>query len=252
MTARPLGWRAPEELGRAPHRGVRTAAAGLAGLPKRIDLGALPGVYDQGSVGSCTAQALAGAIETLAARSYYRPERPDRPALYRRERDAIGYPDEDSGAILADGIAALRRGWEPEAEHPTAWGPSWLRAAPRLDTNAPRLVSAEPLDYDPASIAWELACGHPVAVGLRITDQWDRPGTTLDAPAGPSTGGHAVLLVGYDVPARLWRVRNSWGADWGDGGYVWLPWSWTAAPWCGEAWSLRAIRRADAPALGGV
>lgn len=25
MTAHPLGWRAPEELGRAPHRGVRTA-----------------------------------------------------------------------------------------------------------------------------------------------------------------------------------------------------------------------------------
>jgi hypothetical protein len=251
MTAHhPLGWRAPEELGRTAHRGVRLG--GGAVVADRIELGALPPVYDQGSVGSCTAQALAAAVEALAARYYYRPERPDRVALYRRERDAIGYAHEDSGAILADGIAALRRGWEPEAEHPTAWGPAWLRPAPALHRDAPRLVSAEPLDYDPATIAWELACGHPVAVGLRITEQWDRAGARLDAPEGPATGGHAVLLVGYDAPARLWRVRNSWGTDWGEGGYAWLPWAWTAPPWCGEAWSLRAIRRADAPAQGGV
>jgi C1A family cysteine protease len=64
------------------------------------------------------------------------------------------------------------------------------------------------------------------------------------ADAGDVVGGHAVLLVGYDLNSRLWRVRNSWGTGWGEGGYAWLPWAWTGLPWCGEAHALRAIRRA--------
>ncbi len=145
----------------------------------------------------------------------------------------------------------LRRGWEPEGEHPLSWGPTWWRPAPALDLAAPRLVSAEALDYDPGTIAWEIASGHPVAVGLRVTEQWHGAGASIGDPEGPSIGGHAVLLVGYDAEARMWRVRNSWGESWGEGGYAWLPWSWTAPPWCGEVWSLRAIRRADGPVQGG-
>ena len=46
-----------------------------------------------------------------------------------------------------------------------------------------------------------------------------------------ATGGHAVLAVGYDdnheladgakEPSLL--IRNSWGRQWGDDGYGWLP-----------------------------
>lgn len=43
--------------------------------------------------------------------------------------------------------------------------------------------------------------------------------------SGPQQGGHAVTIVGYD-DARFggaFKIINSWGADWGDGGYFWLP-----------------------------
>jgi C1A family cysteine protease len=71
-------------------------------------------------------------------------------------------------------------------------------------------------------------------------------GTSLPEPreAGDVVGGHALLLVGFDLEARVWRVRNSWGTGWGESGYAWLPWAWTGLPWCGEAHALRAIRRA--------
>lgn len=53
---------------------------------------------------------------------------------------------------------------------------------------------------------------------------------------GKGEGGHAVSIVGWDdnfsrenfnpnlAPASngAWLVRNSWGPDWGDGGYFWM------------------------------
>lgn len=241
---RPLGWLAPETRGRAPHRGLRINTS-LDGLLPRVLLAPLPPVYDQGGVGSCTAQALAAGIEVLLARAGYPAELPDRVALYRRERELLGTTQEDSGAILADGVGVLRCGWEPERAHEGSWGSLWTAPAPALARDAPRLVSAEPLDQDPATIAWELATGSPVVVGLQVTDAWDRPeDPVLPEPAGDTIGGHALVLVGYDLPARLWRCRNSWGVAWGDEGYCWLPWHWTAPPWCGEAHALRAVRRA--------
>lgn len=249
-TTRPLGWVRPEALGRAPHAGRRTALS-LDGIPASGLFENLPPVYDQHRVGSCTAQALAGAVEILAPRSGYATERPSRTALYRREREMIGTTNEDSGAIIGDGIAVLRCGWEPENEEPPPmWGTEWSQPAPMLPLDAPRLVNAEPIDLDPATIAWELSCGHPVAVGLQVTEAWmgwtAGASSMLPTPreAGDVVGGHAVLLVGYDIPSRAWRVRNSWGVGWGEKGYAWLPWEWTGLPWCGEAHATRAIRRA--------
>lgn len=35
-----------------------------------------------------------------------------------------------------------------------------------------------------------------------------------------SVGGHAVSLVGFNDEGRYWIVRNSWGSDWGEEGFV--------------------------------
>ena len=39
---------------------------------------------------------------------------------------------------------------------------------------------------------------------------------------GPALGGHAVSLVGYDDSKAAWLVRNSWGEEFGENGYVWV------------------------------
>lgn len=246
---RPCGWLSPDRYGR-PHRGTRTAPADLAGLPSAVRLAPLPEVYDQYSVGSCVAQALACAVEILAPRGGYAPERPDRTALYYRARRAIGSTGDDSGAIIADGIEVLRGGWEPERVEPEPFFDASYTAPPRdRAPDAPRVVSAEPLAHDLATVCWELACGHPVVVGVRVTGQWDRlAGDRLGDPDGDVVGGHAVCLVGYQREGDRVevRVRNSWSPAWGDHGEAWLPASWLSLAQCGELHALRAIRHAPA------
>ena len=44
-------------------------------------------------------------------------------------------------------------------------------------------------------------------------------GGVYEHVTGGRLGGHAITLVGYDNVENYWIVRNSWGANWGEGGY---------------------------------
>ena len=177
--------------------------AGWIGLdPTSGLLAGLPPVYDQHRVGSCTAQALACAVETVARRCGYQPERPSRRDIYFRERRMEGTTHDDAGAILADGVTSLTRGWLPESRwpHATVWGPEWTTAPPALPVDAPRVVNAEALAITVDDVIWEIASGHPVVVGLEVTDAWETlTGDRLPDPEGSSIGGHAVCLVGFEL-----------------------------------------------------
>ena len=240
------GWVDPARYGR-PHKGITMRAGrSLEGSARHVQLQRPAEVYDQASVGSCVAQALAVAVECSALRQALPAERPDRTALYHRARRAIGTVSEDSGAIIADGIEALRLGWEPELAAPsTQWDESYTASVPDAGPTAPRVVNAEPLAHDLDTVLWELLCGHPVVVGLRLTAQWERPGEVIGPPEGEVIDGHAVCLVGYqrDENGVQVRVRNSWSAAWGVDGEVWLDARWLSLAWAGELHALRAIRR---------
>lgn len=244
-----FGWRHPAQEGRTHYGHASSPSGSISGLPASVILGNLPEVYDQGRVGSCTAQALAAAMEILAPHAGYPVERPSRPALYWRERWALRETQVDEGAIIADGVSALKVGWEKETWHdPSGWSTAWTLPPEPVGPAAPRLVNAQAITFDPATVGWELSVGSPVAIGLQVTRDWlDLVGDTLPPAGGDVIGGHALLLVGYerDRGELIYRVRNSWSSSWGDGGYAWLPASWLEMPWCGEAHALRAIRRAE-------
>ncbi len=87
--------------------------------------------------------------------------------------------------------------------------------------------------FDSAHIRESLAAGSPIAFGTPLTSgfmSWAgepaREVFDFDLASGPCTGqhcgGHAMLVVGYDDERRAFRVLNSWGPDWGDGGFFWL------------------------------
>ncbi|CAF1649392.1 unnamed protein product [Adineta ricciae] len=94
-----------------------------------------------------------------------------------------------------------------------------------------------------------LAQGFPFAFGLRLYRSFDRASTTGVVPM-PNTserirsshGSHALLAVGYSDHSRSFIVRNSWGADWGDQGYCYIPYDYMTNPeLCFDAWAVRKL-----------
>lgn len=63
----------------------------------------------------------------------------------------------------------------------------------------------------------------PVSICIN-SDPWQLySGGVLDHSTCPSTGlDHCVLVVGFDADASppYWIVKNSWGSDWGENGYI--------------------------------
>lgn len=94
---------------------------------------------------------------------------------------------------------------------------------PSGDCQRARLRS---LPTDLATIKAELDAGNVVVVGFELWEQFELlTGDELDLPAPGELNGdfHAVAIVGYDDDTKRLLVRNSWGEDWGDAGYAWLP-----------------------------
>lgn len=67
-----------------------------------------------------------------------------------------------------------------------------------------------------------LRAKHPVVFGTLVTQafmQWQGALQPIGKPSGKTEGGHAMLVVG--LIGNHFLVKNSWGGNWGDGGY-WL------------------------------
>ena len=238
------GWVDPARYGRT-HTGYRTARS-LDSFAPHIRLARPAEIYDQVGVGRCVAEACALGVEILALRQGYPPSRPDRTDLYHAGRRAIGTIAEDSGCIGADVLAWLKQaGWRRETREPSPiFDESYTAPPPVLPADAPRLVNTEPLAIDVPTLLWELTCGHPVVAGLRITEQWDRPGEVIGPPEGDTAGGHMVCFDGYQIQGDRVQIRvaNSWSASWADGGEAWLDASWVSVLRMGEMHAMRAIR----------
>src|SRR5580658_4210142 len=74
-----------------------------AALPKSADLrSGCPAVYDQGDLGSCTANAIAGALEFDQRKQKLPVFTPSRLFIYYNERALEGTVSTDSGAMLRD------------------------------------------------------------------------------------------------------------------------------------------------------
>jgi len=203
-------------------------------LPPRVDLrSGCPHVYNQGSLGSCTANAIAAALEFDQMKQKERDVfPPSRLFIYYNERVIEKSVDEDSGAMIRDGIKSVAKQGAPREE---LW-PYVIRQFRKkpskpayADARRHAAVLYQRVRQDLKQMRGCLASGFPFVFGFTVYTSFesDRVGSTgrvpMPKPKEKEIGGHAVLAVGYDNPRRHFIVRNSWGDDWGLDGYFTMP-----------------------------
>jgi len=235
MIKRRWGWKPDRPDSRdIPYMALRPMTSAPIELPPLVDLRVwCPEVYDQGSLGSCTAQAIIGAYEFLLIKSQ---EQPDVSLstlfLYYNERVVEGTVEIDNGAYIRDGIKSLNdtgvccKGLWPYITQKFAERPTDEAYAEAATHQALVYASVHP-DYRDVCIA--LADGLPVIFGFTVYESFMEAAVAktgiLEIPkrGERAVGGHAVLAVGYDMATQMLLVRNSWGINWGIEGYFWMP-----------------------------
>jgi hypothetical protein len=71
-------------------------------------------------------------------------------------------------------------------------------------------------------VAAALTVGYFPTLKIAADEAVTNPGSLIDGPIVNSRGDHYVVLVGYDASEKRFRLLNSWGAGWGDGGFAWI------------------------------
>lgn len=206
----------------------------------------MPEVYDQGNIGSCTAQAVSAALEYVDRRQPglsslgIQPKPPyvvpSRLGLYYTGRALVGMQNLDWGLAIPNCIDAVcKYGIIHEEDWP--YDTNKFAVEPPevayVNANNERLTMyPQRITQDIRMVKTVLSFGYPVVFGLSIENLFIQYVTdTIDGrhvikmPRAPYTtvGEHAQLIVGWDDRLAAFRVRNSWTRNWGDGGYCWIP-----------------------------
>lgn len=89
--------------------------------------------------------------------------------------------------------------------------------------------------------------GNPVIIGMRCADSFFNAKGAWNPTEDPNAnfGGHAMCVIGYDDNqyGGAFEVQNSWGTDWGNGGYIWIPYE-TYANFTDYGFEMIAIPKA--------
>jgi C1A family cysteine protease len=205
-------------------------------LPANVDLRAqCPPVYDQGQLGSCTANAIGGAFEFDRLKQKLTDWVPSRLFIYYNERVIEHSVANDAGAQIRDGIKVVAKLgacdetlWpyditkfadKPPAEAFTSAAKSTASSYARVTRSLNQMKGC-------------LASGYPFVFGFTVYDAFESDDVAKsgvlnmpDLAKEKVVGGHAVLAVGYDEPSQRFTVRNSWGPNWGQQGYFTIPYA---------------------------
>lgn len=224
----------------------------LAALPASVDLRPnMPGIYDQGKLGSCTANSIGAAFEYDLMKQSLPSFTPSRLFIYYNERKLEGTIKVDSGAMLRDGIKTVAK---EGACKETTWPYDITKFARRPTIKSYQEgVKHVGLKYYSVTqtendIKTALASGFPVIFGFAVYSYFESAEMSKNAvlelpkPGESMLGGHAVLIVGYDDATRRFTVRNSWSANWGDNGHFYMAYDYvTNSSLADDFWVLEQI-----------
>jgi C1A family cysteine protease len=230
-TQKRYGWRPDHPDMRDYLLAVEPAKA----LPRTVSLRSqMPAVYDQGQLGSCTANSIGAILEFNELRQAEADAAtPSRLFIYYNERAMEGTISQDSGAEIRDGIKSVAQlGAPPETSWPYvitkfARKPPSRAYKSALEHQAIRYARVAQTEMGIQNV---LAAGYPISFGFTVYESFESDvGSNgivpMPQPDESVLGGHAVVAVGYrQIKGQLYfECRNSWGSDWADHGYFWLP-----------------------------
>jgi C1A family cysteine protease len=221
--------------------------------PQSVDLREkCPEVYDQGKLGSCTANAISFAYQFDELKQDTPTQfRPSRLFIYYNEREMEGTVGEDSGAEIRDGIKSINGvGVCEEKDWPYDIAQFTVKPTDECYDFAKEhhSVKYERVNQTALGIETALAQGIPVVFGFVVYPSFESEETektgqvTMPAEDEQPIGGHAVAIVGYDNEKKKFIVRNSWGAEWGAEGYCYFPYEYILNPsLCSDFWAVQKI-----------
>lgn len=226
----------------------------LLKLPQSVDLrSGCPVVYDQGQLGSCTANAIAGALEFDQIKQKLPEATPSRLFIYFNERAKEGTVNSDSGAAIRDGIKSVNvQGACAET--------LWPYDISKFTVEPPTECYQQGLQHRtvvyqrvPQSLSQMKAClasGYPFVFGFTVYESFESAQVAstgiVSMPAHTESvlGGHAVVCVGYDDASQRFTIRNSWGSSWGGPmqGYCTMPYAYLLSrSLASDFWTIRTV-----------
>ena len=233
-------------------RDFRFATPAVA-LPTKVDLRrSCPPVYDQGQLGSCTANAIAAAHQFEQIRQGAQAAFvPSRLFIYYNERVIEKTVNQDSGAMIRDGIkSVVKQGVCSEKIWPYVIGRFTKKPSTKCykAAMANQIVSYQRVTQTENQTKGCLAAGLPFVFGFSVYESFESAAVAksgkVPMPKKKETmlGGHAVMAVGYDDAKKSFIVRNSWGPTWGQQGYFLMPYAYLlSSDLASDLWTIKMV-----------
>lgn len=221
-------------------------------LPSIVDLRSqMPPIYDQGQLGSCTANGIGAAIGYEHMKQFGQDLMSSRLFIYYNERVIEHSIKSDAGAQIRDGLKVVNKyGVCPESEWEYDISKFKSKPPPKcyLDALKDRVVKYEQVKQNLNQMKICLSYEVPIIGGFAVYESFESKevSETGEVPLPnydeAQLGGHCVLIVGYDDHNNHFIVRNSWGTSWGDKGYCYMPYEyWTNPGLSSDFWQITLL-----------
>jgi hypothetical protein len=209
---------------------------GSSKLPQSIDLSSkMPPPGNQGNQNSCVGWSIAYGMKSYQEKTERNWELTNGKEINKEHVFSPAYiynqinGGKDEGAQFADafnlleikGVASLSKDPYNDADYLSK--PNETANSEAANYRIAWSKTIDPQDLN--AIKSYLAKGYPIIIAVAFDD-------AFQDPAGPSTVtsmkidnnsmGHAMLIVGYDEGKKCFRIMNSWGTEWRDGGFCWF------------------------------
>lgn len=205
-------------------------------LPKTFSLNTYRHfTYDQGDLGSCTANAFCAAYRILCViNNINKNFEPSRLYFYYNERAIEGTIVTDAGADVIDGESyVMHHGICSEKSWP--YDVTKFTIQPFVSCNIEaakyKIKTFQLIQFDVLNtIKKTIYNKQPVLIAISIYDSFEsehvaKTGIVPMPNVHTETllGGHELCLIGYDDNTQMFTVLNSWGSSWGINGLCFIP-----------------------------